>query len=169
MENPTMLTAVLNNSASAALIAANATAMTALCSSALALNIMAKSNAGRNALVSSSYLQDNKDIIYTQLQNTTYFNKVMNGLAKTTGLPASGRSAAWELNVIQPPIQGFGVLTQYYSNDQILVHHLQNNASTTIWSRSAGTGGIYTPSEHYICVGGIYIRGACYADVYIAI
>ena len=142
-------------------VAASSTAMTAVCSSALAFNAALKNSTARTQLAGSSYLQSNYDKLLSTVGNSTYFSQKFDNIDSGAKRAISGGNTDTTATANESVFlcKKIGA----WSNGNSVtgtVAHLQTK--TTAGSISTRAGGGQSTNDYttggaqakYICIGG---------------
>ena len=144
-----------------AAVASSQTAMTAVCSSALAFNAALKNSTARTQLAGSSYLQSNYDKLLSTIGNSTYFSQKFDNIDSGAKRAISGGNTDTTATANESVFlcKKIGA----WSNGNSVtgtVAHLQTK--TTAGSISTRAGGGQSTNDYttggaqakYICIGG---------------
>ena len=144
-----------------AAVAASSTAMTAVCSSALAFNAALKNSTARTQLAGSSYLQSNYDKLLSTVGNSTYFSQKFDNIDSGAKRAISGGNTDTTATANESVFlcKKIGAWSDGNSITGT-VAHLQTK--TTVGSTSTRVGGGQSTNDYttggvhakYICIGG---------------
>lgn len=143
-------------------IASSSTAMTAVCSSALAFNAALKNSTARTQLAGSSYLQSNYDKLLSTVGNSTYFSQKFDNIDSGAKRAISGGNTDTTATANESVFlcKKIGAWSNGNSVTGTVAHLQTKTTAGSISSTRAGggqstddytTGGV---QAKYICIGG---------------
>ena len=147
--------------ANMAAVAASQTAMTAVCSSALAFNAALKNSTARTQLAGSSYLQSNYDKLLSTVGNSTYFSQKFDNIDSGAKRAISGGNTDTTATANESVFlcKKIGAWSNGNSVTGTVAHLQTKTTAGSISTRAGGgqstddytTGGV---QAKYICIGG---------------
>lgn len=142
-------------------IASSSTAMTAVCSSALAFNAALKNSTARTQLAGSSYLQSNYDKLLSTVGNSTYFSQKFDNIDSGAKRAISGGNTDTTATANESVFlcKKIGAWSNGNSVTGTVAHLQTKTTAGSISTRAGGgqstddytTGGV---QAKYICIGG---------------
>ena len=142
-------------------IASSSTAMTAVCSSALAFNAALKNSTARTQLAGSSYLQSNYDKLLSTVGNSTYFSQKFDNIDSGAKRAISGGNTDTTATANESVFlcKKIGAWSNGNSITGTVAHLQTKTTAGSISTRAGGgqstddytTGGV---QAKYICIGG---------------
>ena len=142
-------------------IASSSTAMTAVCSSALAFNAALKNSTARTQLAGSSYLQSNYDKLLSTVGNSTYFSQKFDNIDSGAKRAISGGNTDTTATANESVFlcKKIGAWSDRNSVTGTVAHLQTKTTAGSISTRAGGgqstddytTGGV---QAKYICIGG---------------
>ena len=142
-------------------VAASSTAMTAVCSSALAFNAALKNSTARTQLAGSSYLQSNYDKLLSTVGNSTYFSQKFDNIDSGAKRAISGGNTDTTATANESVFlcKKIGAWSNGNSVTGTVAHLQTKTTAGSISTRAGGgqstddytTGGV---QAKYICIGG---------------
>ena len=142
-------------------VAASSTAMTAVCSSALAFNAALKNSTARTQLAGSSYLQSNYDKLLSTIGNSTYFSQKFDNIDSGAKRAISGGNTDTTATANESVFlcKKIGAWSDRNSVTGTVAHLQTKTTAGSISTRAGGgqstddytTGGV---QAKYICIGG---------------
>ena len=142
-------------------VAASSTAMTAVCSSALAFNAALKNSTARTQLAGSSYLQSNYDKLLSTVGNSTYFSQKFDNIDSGAKRAISGGNTDTTATANESVFlcKKIGAWSNGNSITGTVAHLQTKTTAGSISTRAGGgqstddytTGGV---QAKYICIGG---------------
>ena len=142
-------------------IASSSTAMTAVCSSALAFNAALKNSTARTQLAGSSYLQSNYDKLLSIIGNSTYFSQKFDNIDSGAKRAISGGNTDTTATANESVFlcKKIGAWSNGNSVTGTVAHLQTKTTAGSISTRAGGgqstddytTGGV---QAKYICIGG---------------
>ena len=142
-------------------IASSQTAMTAVCSSALAFNAALKNSTARTQLAGSSYLQSNYDKLLSTVGNSTYFSQKFDNIDSGAKRAISGGNTDTTATANESVFlcKKIGAWSNGNSITGTVAHLQTKTTAGSISTRAGGgqstddytTGGV---QAKYICIGG---------------
>ncbi len=141
--------------------ASSQTAMTAVCSSALAFNAALKNSTARTQLAGSSYLQSNYDKLLSTVGNSTYFSQKFDNIDSGAKRAISGGNTDTTATANESVFlcKKIGAWSNGNSVTGTVAHLQTKTTAGSISTRAGGgqstddytTGGV---QAKYICIGG---------------